>query len=413
MEQHLIAPEPLETLDPALPPTALSPTERSAAIAHHMAALEELADPSPRGDGWTPYARRLFLQTLAETGRVTVACDYARLSKQSAYALRARDPLFAAGWDAACELARMPLADALYEQALDGLTETVTRDDGRTMTRHRVDSRLSIAVLGRLDRRCDRAAEQGSRHVGAVAQWEAFTAAIGRDDQDAAKAILEPPVSAKLSQASQLRDEDDEDETDEVEKIWWDEQYGDWRTSFPPPHGFDGKASGLPGRFGYSRALTEEEQLLVDYDCATGECERLAADTASRDSYFNALRAEVAAARAVAPSSADDAAVCVPAKAGTQPAAAESAPCVPAQAGTQSAAAGSAPCVPAKAGTQPAADGSAPCVPAQAGTQSADEGSADDAGLGSCLRRSTASLPVESDHTATTSHPDVNSSPSS
>lgn len=49
--------------------------------------------------GWTPFARRLFLEVLSETGRVSTACDYARLTRQSAYALRARDPVFAAGWE--------------------------------------------------------------------------------------------------------------------------------------------------------------------------------------------------------------------------------------------------------------------------------------------------------------------------
>lgn len=81
-----------------------------------------------RRDGWTPFARRLFLSVLAETGRVSRACNYAQLSPQSAYALRHRDVLFAAGWDAACALAREPLADALYEQAVDGVTETIRRD---------------------------------------------------------------------------------------------------------------------------------------------------------------------------------------------------------------------------------------------------------------------------------------------
>ena len=114
-----------------------------------------------RRDGWTPFARRLFLEVLAETGRVSQACEYAQLTKQSAYALRARDPLFAASWDAACELARAPLADALYERALDGVTETITRDGEVVAERHRHDSRLSIAVLHRLDKRCDRAVELG------------------------------------------------------------------------------------------------------------------------------------------------------------------------------------------------------------------------------------------------------------
>jgi hypothetical protein len=57
-----------------------------------------LAPEDSRRDGWTPFHRRLFLEVLAETGRVSLACEYCRLSKQSAYALRARDPLFAAGW---------------------------------------------------------------------------------------------------------------------------------------------------------------------------------------------------------------------------------------------------------------------------------------------------------------------------
>jgi hypothetical protein len=118
-----------------------------------------------RRDGWTPFARRLFLEVLAETGRVSLACEYCGLSKQSAYALRARDPVFATSWDAACEIARAPLADALYEKAIDGVTDTITRDGEVVATRHRFDSRLSIAVLHRLDKRCDRAAETGAHHL--------------------------------------------------------------------------------------------------------------------------------------------------------------------------------------------------------------------------------------------------------
>ena len=196
-----------------------TPLDRRALIAHHLEALEELADPASRIDGWSPFARKIFLATLAETGRVNTAVEYAGLTRQSAYALRARDPIFAAGWDAACEMARMPLADALYEQAIEGVTETITRDDGRTITRHRFDSRLSIAVLNRLDRRCDRAAEQGARHLGAVGRWDDFIAAIGKDDDAAAQAILDAET-AKLSQASQLRPGDEEEDEVEERRIW-------------------------------------------------------------------------------------------------------------------------------------------------------------------------------------------------
>src|SRR5512139_2859899 len=84
-------------------------------LGSELAPYSETPVEQGRRDGWTPFARKLFLQVLSETGRVKLACDYCRLSTQSAYALRHRDPLFAAGWDAACELARTPLEDALYE----------------------------------------------------------------------------------------------------------------------------------------------------------------------------------------------------------------------------------------------------------------------------------------------------------
>lgn len=119
-------------------------------LANPSAIGELIARAAPddsRADGWTPFCRRLFLQVLAETGRVSTACEYTQLSRQSAYALRARDPLFAAGWDAASELARAPLADALYEKALDGVTDTITKDGQVVAVRHRFDSRLSTAVL--------------------------------------------------------------------------------------------------------------------------------------------------------------------------------------------------------------------------------------------------------------------------
>ena len=164
MEHESHTPDASDQLGPPLPnPSTLADrgkladrnelADRRDLIAHHMAALEDLIDPEGRSDGWTPAARMGFLRLVAEHGRVSHACQCIGLSKQSVYSLRARDPLFATGWDAACQLSRMPLADTLYEQAADGLTDTITRDDGRIVTRHRIDTRLSIAVLNRLDRR--------------------------------------------------------------------------------------------------------------------------------------------------------------------------------------------------------------------------------------------------------------------
>lgn len=161
-------------------------------------ALERLADPALRHDGWTAFARRAFLQSVVQCGRVKAACERAGLSKQSAYALRARDPLFAAGWDAACELARIRLAEKLYAQA----------------TNPRSDNRLSMAVLNRLDQRCDRAVNAGSLHLHALGQWEEFLTAVCNDDRGGAQAILDASIAAaerekflrtQQGQASQLR----------------------------------------------------------------------------------------------------------------------------------------------------------------------------------------------------------------
>ena len=275
MDTLVNLPQTLALTEPA------APANRREAIAFHMAALEDLADPAGRSGGWTPFSRKLFLQVMAETGRVTTACDTCRLSKQSAYALRARDPVFAAGWDAACELARMPLADALYEQALDGLTDTITRDDGRTVTRHRIDSRLSIAVLNRLDRRCDRAVAKRAIHLNAVRAWDAFVAAIGDDDDAHARAILEP---AKLSQPSQLAPEP----MPPGPPVWWDEEAEEWRTHFAAPPGFDGFSIDEADR--YERSLTDDELDLVERKVANENDDVSASQVAERDEFFDSLR---------------------------------------------------------------------------------------------------------------------------
>lgn len=296
MEHTDISPQP-----PFLLQTDV-PQDRAAAIAHHIAALEGLAEP--RDEGWTPFCRKLFLSVLAETGRVTAACDTCRLSKQSAYALRTRDPIFAVGWDAACELARIPLADALYEQALDGITDTITRDDGHTITRHRHDGRLSIAVLNRLDRRCDRAAETGSAHLGAVAHWDEYMAAVGQDDSDAA-ALLAAGVPAKLSQASQPA----APLGVEVERVWWDEKAEEWRTDFPAPPGFTGFVADEDDAF--QRELTPAELAIVQRSIDADDKAEMEDEEAGRDTFFAALAAEVEGEE-------EEEKMCAPAKAETQ-----------------------------------------------------------------------------------------------
>jgi hypothetical protein len=246
---------------------------------------------SGRSDGWTPFARRFFLQTLAETGRVTEACRWAQLSKQSAYALRARDPVFAAGWDAACEIARTQLADALFEKAIDGVTETIVKDGEIVAERHRFDSRLSIAVLHRLDKRCDRSVELGSEHLALVRNWEEFLTHIGRGEERSAEALLQTAQHGQFGQLplgeNPTGDEDEPTEIDLSERCWKEED--GWMTDFPPPPGFNGYEKREYGSFGYERACTPEEAEILEADEAAVESQQLADEEALRDAWFRML----------------------------------------------------------------------------------------------------------------------------
>ena len=252
-----------------------------------------------RRDGWTPFARRLFLEVLSETGRVTTACEFAQLTKQSAYALRARDSVFAAGWDAACELARAPLADALYERAVDGITDTITKDGEVVATRHRHDSRLSIAVLHRLDKRCDRSVELGSEHLAVVRNWEEFLTHIGRGEERSAEALLQTAPHGQFGQLplgeNPTGEEDEPTEIDLSDRCWKDED-GVWMTDFPPPEGFAGYQKcewGNPGTL-YERECTGEEIAILEADAAAARAAERAEEEQLRDDWFELLKAEAA-----------------------------------------------------------------------------------------------------------------------
>jgi len=261
-----------------------------------------------RRDGWTPFARRLFLEVLAETGRVSLACEYAQLTKQSAYALRARDPLFAAGWDAACELARAPLADALYEKAVDGVTDTIRKDGEVVAERHRFDSRLSIAVLHRLDKRCDRAVELGSRHLPLVRHWDEWLRLVGKGEEQAARAFLESTPHGQFGQLPESEnptgEADEDDGIDLSHRFWRDEIDEVWMTDFPPPAGFTGYQrrdyDDFENEERYVRVCTEEEIAILDADEKRERAAERADDERLRDEWLAMLKAEADEAAASA-----------------------------------------------------------------------------------------------------------------
>jgi hypothetical protein len=282
-----------------------------------QANLDLYAGNAPaRRDGWTPFARRLFLEVVAETGIVSRACAYAGLSERSAYNLRNRDPLFAAGWDAACLLARDPLADHVREQSTEGIIETITRNGEVVATRHRFDARLSMAVLHRLDKRCDRAAELGGAHLALVRHWDEWLTLVGNGEEQAALALLQsarpesaPSESAphQIAQHHELRElPESENPTADIPdppgmedwKPCWRDEQGRWLTDFPPPPGFDGYEScEWDGFTRYERACTAEEAALLDADEAAAEAEERAEeereraeDDQARDAWFARLR---------------------------------------------------------------------------------------------------------------------------
>ena len=90
-----------------------------------------------RKDGWTMERRARFLEALSESCNVAEACRAAGMNKRNAYALRRRDPAFAAEWAEALEQGYAELEMLLLRQAIFGSTTTETLD-GADASRARV-----------------------------------------------------------------------------------------------------------------------------------------------------------------------------------------------------------------------------------------------------------------------------------
>ena len=299
---------------PEEPEPLTADQQRRRDIDTFLAAYERIAPGQERRDGWTPFLRKLFLQVIAQGGGIGAACEYTGMSRSAAYSLEARDRVFAAGWAAASHFARNPMADDFYEKGRDGITETITRSDGVTITRHRFDSRLSIAVLNRLDRRCDRAEERGSAHLAAVRNWDEFLRLVGDGDDKAAEALLDTPqdcTTCPLPERANPIPAPDPPGSDPAENCWkigedgaprsdCDRGLADgtWMTCFPPPPGFDGyQNSEWDGDNWYERSCTPDEVELLEAHAAVVLAEQRAELAAfaeqQRDSFFARLRSEL------------------------------------------------------------------------------------------------------------------------
>jgi hypothetical protein len=104
--------------------------------------------PAPatvRHDGWTPERRTQFLDRLAQDGNVCAACALVGLSREAAYRLRRREPLFARAWAAAQVHARESVGEVLGTRAIEGLEEQIWHRGEVVGTRRRYDTRPLLA----------------------------------------------------------------------------------------------------------------------------------------------------------------------------------------------------------------------------------------------------------------------------
>ncbi len=234
-----------------------------------------------------------FLEVLADTGLVTEGCRVAEMNRSGVYALRNRDPVFAAAWTAAQTLARPVVADGLLERSITGTVEHYYRDGVLVGERRHYESWLGLAVLKRLDKQAEEDRANASLSARIASDWQAVLGALREGGTMAVPRLLDPEIDKVDTPPSPPGD-------DPFEAVWRDDE-GNWMTTHAPPPGFDGEENRKwDGDHWYERACTPEEAALLDaHEAAMIEAERCGlAEIAEqqRVSFFDRLRHDMAAA---------------------------------------------------------------------------------------------------------------------
>ncbi|MDG2514441.1 hypothetical protein P7B04_17265 [Sphingobium yanoikuyae] len=169
-------------------------------------------DPQRRVDGWSPARQRRFLEILAATGVIMLACEGVRITARSAYTLRIRHDgaAFRLGWDAAILIARARLADDLLSRAIMGSEEVIRKDpDNCEVRRHRHDNRLAMSMLARLDRMADSPPEGSDAALARVVAQD-FTAYLDlicpAEEADKESELIGLPRTGMEHMARQMAD---------------------------------------------------------------------------------------------------------------------------------------------------------------------------------------------------------------
>ncbi|HEV2599419.1 hypothetical protein [Sphingopyxis sp.] len=284
--------------------------------------------PAPGSYHWTPRLQREFLEAFATNGSVKISAAKVCMSPGAVYQLKQRPEgaAFRLGCAAALLIARGRLVDELLDRAIWGHDEmtTVYREEDRSLyKRRRIDSRLGLAMLARLDRMVETQAKAGKEMLaqtiagdwpGFLSLFDAAQAASGRGEAartvaaDAASeetpegtaetapapapegmaAALALWLAARDNRANPLaalwhdsgianevsqfsadfdadpESADEEGRTAEQEAatmtVWRSHATGELRTNFPPPDDYLGIEEGEFGDQYYARTLAPDEE---------------------------------------------------------------------------------------------------------------------------------------------------------
>lgn len=271
------------------------------------AAHDPATIPAPGSYHWTPRLQRDFLEAFATNGSVKISAAKVGMSPSAVYQLKQRPEgaAFKLGCAAALLIARGRLVDELLDRAIWGHEETteLMREEGRSFAkRRRLDSRLGLAMLARLDQMVENRARAGEEMLAQIiaGDWPGFlslfdavealapdgagtenndagghNAALalwlaGRDNRANPLVVLwrETAIANEVAQFSATSDAEPEAEPTPEEEaaamtVWHDEKHDEWRTDFPPPDDYTGIEEGVFGDSDYERTLdvTEEEAL--------------------------------------------------------------------------------------------------------------------------------------------------------
>ena len=218
-----------------------------------------------RSDGWTPEKQRAFIEELADCGIVREAAGRVGMTEQSAYRLRRRADAttFNLAWDTAVRVGTERLRSIAYERAVNGTVRPRWFKGQQVGEERMFDNRLLIYLLGKAQNR------EGDKAAQRASNWD--------DWMNAVEDRLAGPMPGP-----------DQIETAPV----WQNQSGEWLTSFAPPAGFEGRQEGRYGELDYCRATTEAERTAIH-----SWLQRTQDDGhRRRDSYFHRL-AEVSSPR--------------------------------------------------------------------------------------------------------------------